>query len=193
MSATQLPIRLRNHHCYGELVREIRLSMLPGRWDKVDYTHMLMFVGSCTNLKLLDMNLCGNMRSSELVGLFLLCPSVCLSLEYLDICETGFSASAITRVLQLMPNLQHLDISDTDADDDLLVVVSQSNQKLTYLAVAGCINVSNMGIKAVVESCTKLEVVDIAECPFIDDYAFLEANNIKLEIDSERDSNGYMP
>ncbi|KAJ2827522.1 hypothetical protein IWW50_001849 [Coemansia erecta] len=94
-------------------------------------------------------------------------------------------------VLQLMPNLRHLDISDTDADDDLLAIISRSGYKLTYLAVAGCINVSNAGIRCVVEQCKDLEVVDIAECPYIDDYEFLEANKIKLEIDPERDSNGY--
>ncbi|KAJ2283989.1 hypothetical protein GGH14_000486 [Coemansia sp. RSA 370] len=149
---------------------------------------MEILIGSCLNLKLLDMNLCGNMRSSEFVALFLPNIELCSSLEYLDICETGFSVQAMTQVLQLMPNLQHLDVSDTDADDDLLNVVSQSNTKLLYLAVGGCINISNAGIKRVVESCLQLQVVDIAECPFIDDYAFLEANNIKLEIDSERDT-----
>ncbi|KAJ2503160.1 hypothetical protein GGH96_000409, partial [Coemansia sp. RSA 1972] len=137
---------------------------------------------------LLDMNLCGNMRSSEFVSMFLLCPDICESLEYLDICETRFSTSAMSRVLQLMPNLQHLDVSDTDADDDLLEVVSQSNTKLSYLAVGGCINTSNAGIKQVVEKCPQLQVVDIAECPFIDDFAYLEANNIELEIDSEYDT-----
>ncbi|KAJ2315036.1 hypothetical protein IWW52_004134 [Coemansia sp. RSA 2704] len=116
---------------------------------------------------------------------------MCRSLEYLDICETGFSVQAIASVIGLMPNLKHLDISDTDTDDDLLAVISKRNTKLTYLAVAGCINVSNVGIKDIVAACKQLKMIDIAECPYIDDLEFLKANNIELEMDPERSSDSY--
>ncbi|KAJ1831438.1 RNA-dependent ATPase rok1 [Coemansia sp. RSA 2711] len=117
---------------------------------------------------------------------------MCRSLEYLDICETGFSVQAIASVIGLMPNLKHLDISDTDTDDDLLAVISKRNTKLTYLAVAGCINVSNVGIKDIVAACKQLKMIDIAECPYIDDLEFLKANNIELEMDPERSSDNSM-
>ncbi|KAJ2850311.1 Dynein regulatory complex subunit 6 [Coemansia brasiliensis] len=146
---------------------------------------MSQLLNPCVNLKVLDMNLCGNMRSSELASLFTHNLQMCKSLEYLDICETPFSVHSMATALMIMPELQYLDISDTEADDELLFVISNCNTNLKYISLTRCINVSDAGIELLVEKCKQLETISISDCPYIDNHAFIEEHNIRIEVEGE--------
>ncbi|KAJ2454212.1 alpha-1,6- mannosyltransferase [Coemansia sp. RSA 2336] len=187
IASNRLPISIRNYSCYGELVKEIRLSLLAGRWEKVTFELMSPLLKSCINLTVLDMNLCSNIRSTEFIVLFVYNSQMCQSLKYLDIRETGLSPEAMAAGIMMMPNLELLDVSDTEADNKLLIALAQSNPQLKHLSLDRCIDVTDQGIELLVEKCKNLEVISIKNCPYIGNYAVMDDHNIQVEHEDNSD------
>ncbi|KAJ2711512.1 hypothetical protein H4R19_003216 [Coemansia spiralis] len=181
-------LRLGSHRCYGSLVRVLDLGMLAGRWDKVDYQHMSAILANCSHLRTLDMSLCLSLRSSEFEGMMLASREMCQSLADLDISEASFSVSSMLSALQLMPNLKSLNLTSTQANDELMKALSIHNKLLVHLNTTDCVDVTDTGIRWVVESCRSLSELIVIDCPYVEDYTYLSQAGISYQWDESIDT-----
>ncbi|MCI03157.1 F-box/RNI superfamily protein, partial [Trifolium medium] len=63
-----------------------------------------------------------------------------------------------------VPNLEVLNLSNTPVDDETLYVISKSCRGLLHLILQRCDDVTEKGVKHVVENCTQLKEIDFYGC-----------------------------
>ncbi|KAJ2748725.1 Leucine-rich repeat-containing protein 29 [Coemansia nantahalensis] len=177
-----------SHRFYGSLVRVLDLGMLSGRWDKVDYQHMSAILTSCCHLHTLDMSLCLSLRSSEFEGLMAASHEMGQALANLDISETSFSVSSMCNALELLPNLKSLNLTSTQASDEVMETISKHNTSLVHLNTTDCVDVTDVGIRKVVESCRSLSELILIDCPYVEDYDYLARAGISYQWDESIDT-----
>ncbi|KAJ1732654.1 hypothetical protein LPJ61_001944, partial [Coemansia biformis] len=163
------------------LVRELDMGMLGGRWDKVDYAHMSKILGGCSNLKVLDMSLCLALRSSEFENMMSSSQGMQRSLTHLDISETSFSVPSMQHAFEQMPNLRFLNLTSTQASDEVLQTISERNTALVSLNLTDCVDVTDDGVRLVVAACRSLSELIVIDCPYVEDYEYLSRANISYQ------------
>ncbi|CAJ2630804.1 unnamed protein product [Trifolium pratense] len=63
-----------------------------------------------------------------------------------------------------VPKLEVLNLSRTDVDDEALYMISKSCRGLLQLLLERCCNVTEKGVKHVVENCTQLREINLMRC-----------------------------
>ncbi|KAJ1718980.1 hypothetical protein LPJ61_006412, partial [Coemansia biformis] len=157
------------------LVRVLDTDMVSGRWDTVDYAHMSKILGSCSNLKVLDMSLCLALQSSEFENMMTSSQGMQQSLTHLDISETSFSVLSMQHAFEQMPNLRFLNLSSTQASDEVLQTISERNTAIVNLNLTNCVDVTDDGVRLVVAASS------IIDCPYVEDYEYLSRANISYQ------------
>ncbi|KAJ2410248.1 hypothetical protein GGI10_004561 [Coemansia sp. RSA 2530] len=191
---TALPFELRNYQRYGDLPRELDFSMLARRWDKLGYDLLAPVFKHCLRMYDIDMNLCQALHSDQFERLFADNPHIGKSLGYLNISETFFSATSIVSVLNMLPELRYLLVSETETDDSVLETISQSLPNLISLQIDRCELVSDVGIKALADGCPDLKCLTAKECWGILDTELVDrinAGNGWEDLDDPQDYDSY--
>ncbi|PNX77489.1 F-box/LRR protein [Trifolium pratense] len=143
--------------------------------SSTDFTHMEMkslhlannsflndetlkwFASIFPNLQLLDVNKCHCISDEGIVEVLRSCKIVHLNLSS---CENVNLHAMNFQV----PMLEVLNLSYTRTDDKTLDAISKSCSGLLHLDLEECINVSDMGVKQVIENCTRLKEINLRYC-----------------------------
>ncbi|PIA15363.1 RNI-like protein [Coemansia reversa NRRL 1564] len=168
----KLLIQLGKDNYYGELLRCLDLSVNIKQCDLVDYNSLTRLFQYSYRLEFLDITLCTSIKSSEFEQMLCSKPEMCKSLDHFSIPETNFSTSSIQSVLRTMPNLYTLDFTYTMVNDEILSTIAESNPKLRYLVLEDCPNITNYGVRKVVDACLDLYKLDLRRCPNFSDYEY---------------------
>ncbi|XP_045830681.1 F-box/LRR-repeat protein 3-like [Trifolium pratense] len=112
----------------------------------------------CTGYSyLLDVNKCHCISDEGIVEVLRSCKIVHLNLSS---CENVNLHAMNFQV----PMLEVLNLSYTRTDDKTLDAISKSCSGLLHLDLEECINVSDMGVKQVIENCTRLKEINLRYC-----------------------------
>ncbi|KAK2378427.1 F-box/LRR-repeat protein [Trifolium repens] len=81
----------------------------------------------------------------------------------MDFCR-GVTNAGIVRMIVENSNLEKLNLSNTVVNDETLYVISKSCHGLLHLILQSCADVTEKGVKHVLENCTKLRKIDLYGC-----------------------------
>ena len=123
---------------------------------------IIMFASIFPNLQLLDLSFCRKYvrKVSEEVNCHVLmrcCKIMHLSLAY------------CSKVKLLGPKLEVLNLSNTMVDDETLYVITKNCYGIFQLLLKNCDNVTEKGVKHVLENCTQLREINLQNCYKVDD------------------------
>jgi hypothetical protein len=124
-------------------------------WSSVE--KIIMFGSSFPNLELLDLFRCDWVSNDiwQAIRRFYMMTHL-----YLDECIANVDIFEMNFVL---PNLQVLDLSVTDVQDETLYAISKSCPGLLELSLNDCYDATVKGVKDVVENCKQLTKIEVPE------------------------------
>ncbi|CAJ2655621.1 unnamed protein product [Trifolium pratense] len=114
------------------------------------------------NLMRLDLIRCGRI-SGKLMCQFL---RMCCKLKHLNL--SYCQELNVSKINFEVPKLEVLNLANTSIDDKALHVISKSCCGLLQLILENCYNVTEKGVKHVVENCTQLRVINLTNCLNVD-------------------------
>lgn len=157
---------LSGHNFTGDLLQAIARSQ--PLLSKIDCTHprfdddeLVAFAKHFPNLLRLSVSVHQFLTAKALIGVADYCFKLedlnfhfCLSLQ-----SNGFQA-----LLAVSPNLRFLDLGLTEVHDADIVLVAGRCPQLESLKLPFCGNLTQMSIRAIVQSCTRLVHLDLSFC-----------------------------
>jgi hypothetical protein len=114
------------------------------------------------NLVRLDLR-CDNYMSEVFMCQIL---RICCKLRHLNLSDC--LRLKVSEMNFQVPKLEVLNLTETTVDDKALHVISKSCCGLLQLILQGCCNVTERGVKLVVENCTQLRMIDLRNCSKVD-------------------------
>jgi len=130
-------------------------SLYLGRNLRLSDEKITMFASFFPNLQLLDLNRCYYMSDG-----------ICQVLRCCKITHLNLTRCSIVNLLGinfLVPKLEVLDLSYTKVDDEQLCVISKNCCGLLQLFLKNCSNITEKGVKHVVENCTQLKEIYLGD------------------------------
>jgi F-box/leucine-rich repeat protein 2/20 len=119
---------------------------------------LIMFASIFLNLQLLDLSYCYNISEESIYQVL----KRCCKIKHLNLTKCNLVKLNILNFQ--VPKLEVLNLSDTSVDDETLYVISKNCCGLLQLLLESCNNVTNMGVKHVVENCTQLREINLRNC-----------------------------
>ena len=98
------------------------------------YNHIESIASGCIHLECLAINFCHKYKGYSLKQLL----NRCRKLKSLLLQNSGIESDAIMSVEWEQTNLEELDLSSTDLNEQALMTMLNGSQNLTYLSVAYC-------------------------------------------------------
>jgi len=129
--------------------------------------NIILFATIFPNLQLLDLNSCN--RISEGICYVL---RKCCEIRYLNLAYC--SRVKLLGMNFVVPKLEVLNLSNTRVTDETLYAISKNCPGLLQLLLQLCDDVTEEGVKDVVENCTKLEEI------YLGDYFHISDKNREL-------------
>ncbi|KAL0714059.1 hypothetical protein Bca4012_021037 [Brassica carinata] len=124
---------------------------------------------SASNLRILRIAMCREIRDGLLQAAGKL-----QFLEELDISYCSFEAETLRAVGKSCPHLKTLKLNypvvgyTDDDENEIAIAIGESMPKLRHLHLSGNKNMSNTGLKAILDGCLHLEHLDVRECWSLD-------------------------
>ncbi|KAF8928142.1 hypothetical protein BGZ47_001798 [Haplosporangium gracile] len=157
---------LSGHNFTGNLLQAIAetqplLSKIDCTHPRFDDDELISFAKQFPNLLRLSVSLHQFMTAKALIGV----ADYCSQLEYLNfhfclsLQSNGFQA-----LLAVSPNLRFLDLGLTEVHDADIILVANQCPQLESLKLPFCGNLTQMSIRAIVQSCTRLVHMDLSFC-----------------------------
>lgn len=157
---------LSGHNFTGDLLQAIArtqplLSKIDCTHPRFDDDELIAFAKHFPNLLRLSVSVHQFMTAKALIGV----ADYCFQLEYLNfhfclsLQSNGFQA-----LLAASPNLRFLDLGLTEVRDADIVLVASRCPQLESLKLPFCGNLTQMSIRAIVRSCTRLVHLDLSFC-----------------------------
>jgi len=135
-------------------IKSLSLQGSGGLKDK----NIKMFASVFPNLQLLDLSQCIDMSEEDICQILRRCCEIReLNLAY-------FSRVRLRKMNFEVPKLESLNLSHTKVDDEALFAISKSCSGLLQLSLENCCNVTEKGVKHVVENCRQLRVINLRNC-----------------------------
>ncbi|CAL5210544.1 unnamed protein product [Lathyrus oleraceus] len=132
------------------------LCLAHNRWLRDE--HIYMFASILPNLQLFDLRDCWGI-SEEGIGHVL---RKCSKIRYLNL--TNCVGLKILRMNFKVSSLEVLNLSECGINDSSLYAISKSCFGLLQLDLGRCYDVTEKGVRQVVESCTQLREINLQEC-----------------------------
>jgi F-box/leucine-rich repeat protein 2/20 len=120
---------------------------------------IIIFVSLFPNLQRLDLTLCYNISEEGICQVL----KRCRKIRHLDL-----SCCSQLKLLGLnfeVPKLEVLNLSRTNIKDETLYVISKRCRRLLQLLLEDCKNVTEKGVKHVVDNCTQLREINLTRYP----------------------------
>ncbi|KAK2415401.1 F-box/LRR-repeat protein [Trifolium repens] len=117
-----------------------------------------IFASIFPNLQLLDLSYCSNIPEERICQVLRSCSEI----RQLNLAQ--YSRMNLRGMNFEVPKLEVLNLSRTGVDDEELYVISKSCRGLLQLLLERCCNVTEKGVKHVVENCTKLREINLMGC-----------------------------
>lgn len=86
-------------------------------------------------------------------------------IQALSFSYSSISDDVLAFLLERTPSLMYLDLAGTSAGDHVLFTLARHCPLLTHLSLRMATNISDAGMCAVVEACSKLEVLNVSWTP----------------------------
>ncbi|GAU34831.1 hypothetical protein TSUD_259110 [Trifolium subterraneum] len=119
---------------------------------------LIMMASLFPNLQLLDLSNCDNISGEGICQVL----TRCCKIRHLNL---DYCSGVKLRGMNLeFPKLEVLNLSHTSIDDETLYVISKNCCGLWQLLLESCGNVTNKGVKHVVENCSKLREINLKSC-----------------------------
>ncbi|CAJ2638702.1 unnamed protein product [Trifolium pratense] len=129
-------------------VKYLRLAHNPWLTDE----NIIMFASISPNLLLFDLSGCCGIEEGVAQVL-----RMCCNIRHLNLSRC--SRVKLFEINFKVPKLEVLNLSYTNVDDETLYVISKSFSGLLQLLLEYCNNVTEMGVKHVVENCRQLRLI----------------------------------
>jgi len=123
----------------------------------INYTDLILIADCFPNLEHLALNDCDDI-SEEGIGHVL---RKCCKMTHLNL--EGCSDLKMTINIEV-PKLKVLELSSTRVNDDALFVISKNCHGIFQLSLNDCDDVTEKGVKHVVENCAQLQEIDLIRC-----------------------------
>ncbi|CAJ2663962.1 F-box/LRR-repeat protein 3-like [Trifolium pratense] len=118
----------------------------------------LLFASIFPNLQLLDFSACPDLYEDDICQVL----TNCTEIRQLNLAK---ASRMKLRVMNFdVPNLEVLNLSHTEVDDEALYVISKSCRGLLKLLLEHCCHVTEEGLNYVVENCTQLREINLNGC-----------------------------
>jgi Leucine-rich repeat (LRR) protein len=100
----------------------------------IDDNHIESIASGCIHLECIALNFCSRFKGHSLKTLL----SRCKKIKSLLLQNTAIESEAIKSVEWNQTNLEELDLSSTDLDEQALLLMLSESPNLTYLSVSHC-------------------------------------------------------
>jgi len=117
-----------------------------------------IFASIFPNLQLLDLSYCDNISEESICQVLRSCSEI----RQLNLARD--SRMKLRGMNFEVPKLEVLNLSHTKVDDEALYVISKSCRRLLQLLLERCCDVTEKGVKYVVENCTQLREINLMGC-----------------------------
>jgi F-box and leucine-rich repeat protein 2/20 len=137
-----------------------------------------MFASIFPNLQLLDLSF--RRKYMRKVSEEINCHVLMRSCKFMHL-----SFAYCSRVKLLRPKLKVLNLSNTMVDDETLYVITTNCCGIFQLLLKNCYNVTEKGVKYVLENCTQLREINLHNCnkidpEFVDSMVFIRSSLRKI-------------
>ncbi|KAL5072402.1 hypothetical protein RYX36_011386 [Vicia faba] len=132
------------------------LHLAHNRWLRDE--HIYMFASILPNLQLLGLRDCWGLSEEGISHVLRKCSKI----RYLNL--TNCVGLEILRMNFKVSSLEVLNLSECGIDDTSLYAISKSCVGLLQLDLGRCYDVTEKGVRQVVESCTQLREINLQEC-----------------------------
>jgi hypothetical protein len=135
-------------------LKSLDLSYNPWLSDE----SITMLASVFPDLHLLDFQDCENITEHGILQVLRRCHKI----SHLNV---SFCLWSLPRIINFeVPNLKMLDLSCTTVNDETLYAISKSCRGLLQLLLRDCDECTYMGVKYVLENCTRLKEIDLKRC-----------------------------
>lgn len=100
----------------------------------IDDNHIESIASGCIHLECIALNFCSRFKGYSLKTLL----SRCKKIKSLLLQNTGIESEAMNAIEWNQTNLEELDLSSTDLNEQALLTMLNDSPNLTYLSVAHC-------------------------------------------------------
>jgi len=158
-------------------------SLRLARYSWLRDENIKMFTSVFPNLQMLDLNECDDISEEGIFHVLRRCGNI----RHLNLAHC-FRVKLIGLNFEV-PNLEVLNLSYTSVDDETLYVISKNCRGLLKLVLKHCHNVTQKGVKHVIENCTKLREInlwfcDIVHASIVDNMVFSRPSLRKIVVPS---------
>ncbi|KAJ1885535.1 hypothetical protein LPJ81_006886 [Coemansia sp. IMI 209127] len=189
--AHQPLFKISSHTTYGSLVRNLDLSMLGGRWEKIGHAQLAPVLASCTHVKALDLDLCQHIKDSQMLRLFGDNPHLSENLTHLVLDEVMLTDQTLGAIIRMLPKLKHLHLSETNASYRTCEAIGSCLPDLLSLELTDCDDIGEDCIEKIAEGCLELDYLKLRGCvnimSDIEDLMLEYDNHATISIGSDDD------
>ncbi|KAJ2399252.1 hypothetical protein GGI23_002767 [Coemansia sp. RSA 2559] len=153
-----------SHTTYGSLVRNLDLSMLGGRWEKIGYIQLAPVLAFCTHIEALDLDLCQHIKDSQMLSLFSDNPHLSENLTYLVLDEVMLTDQTLAAIIRILPKLKYLHLSETNAGPLTCEAIGSCLPNLLSLELTDCEDIDEVCIVTIAKGCPMLDYLKIRGC-----------------------------
>ncbi|KAJ2762990.1 hypothetical protein H4S06_000347, partial [Coemansia sp. BCRC 34490] len=152
---------------YGGLIKELDLSMLADRWDKIKYDNLGPILSCCVNLKTLNLNMCQMISGPSFKMLFRNNPHLGENLTDLEISDAKIHDWELDGIITELSKLKHLSLSNTGAGDATCYAIGTALPGIESLDISGCKQIEESCINTIAVYCKNLRYLNVKYCPRI--------------------------
>jgi len=132
-------------------------SLTCSNIDAIDYTDLILIADCFPNLEHLALNDYDDISEEGIEHVL----RRCCKMTHLDL----FGCSNLKMMIHFeVPKLKVLDLSMTSVNDNALFVISKNFRGILKLLLENCHDVSEKGVRHVVENCAQLQEINLGNC-----------------------------
>ncbi|KAJ1885570.1 hypothetical protein LPJ81_006878, partial [Coemansia sp. IMI 209127] len=157
-------LQLGSATCYGVFVKTLDLSAVGGRKNEMNFSKAAPILAACTNLDRVNLSLCQSIKESQLLRLFRDNSHLHNNLVYLTLDKMKVSDKMMGRIVRLLPKLQFLQLSETNAGPLTCQAIGSRLSGLQSLEVANCKQINDNCLVMIAQGCRLLSYINIKGC-----------------------------
>jgi len=150
--------------CVCKNLRKLDLNATKNSRDNITSQGICKVFASCCNLRTVYLRRCVNLTDDAVAAL----TRHCSHLEHLNLCGcVKITDASLQLIAHNCKFLQSLNISNTKvADDGMMYITTGTCQhSLKEVQVSHCINITDVGIEALLACCSRINILIFDGCP----------------------------